>query len=42
MVRIPVFYWYQLLWVFVSAVITAFVYQKTKNCWKSAPRGDGK
>lgn len=38
----PFFYWYQLLWVFVSAVITAFVYQKTKHCWKGVPRGDGK
>jgi hypothetical protein len=27
----PFFYWYQLLWVFISAIITALVYQKTKN-----------
>ncbi|WP_233862701.1 DUF3311 domain-containing protein [Paraburkholderia adhaesiva] len=27
----PFFYWYQLLWVLISAVITAFVYQKTKQ-----------
>jgi hypothetical protein len=27
----PFFYWYQLLWVLISAVITAFVYFKTKN-----------
>ncbi|MFC5430426.1 DUF3311 domain-containing protein [Paraburkholderia denitrificans] len=27
----PFFYWYQLIWVFISAVITAFVYQMTKH-----------
>ncbi len=26
----PFFYWYQLLWVLISAVITALVYFKTK------------
>lgn len=26
----PFFYWYQLLWVLISAVITAVVYVKTK------------
>ncbi len=26
----PFFYWYQLLWVLISAVITALVYKKTK------------
>jgi hypothetical protein len=26
----PFFYWYQLLWVLISAVITAAVYVKTK------------
>ena len=26
----PFFYWYQLLWVLISAVITAVVYMKTK------------
>lgn len=26
----PYFYWYQLLWVLISAVITAVVYVKTK------------
>ncbi|KQR90049.1 hypothetical protein ASG35_02175 [Burkholderia sp. Leaf177] len=26
----PFFYWYQLLWVLISAVITAVVYRKTK------------
>ena len=27
----PFFYWYQLLWVLVSAVITAFVYFMTRE-----------
>jgi hypothetical protein len=27
----PFFYWYQLLWVLISAVITALVYFKTKK-----------
>jgi hypothetical protein len=27
----PFFYWYQLLWVLISSVITAFVYFKTKQ-----------
>jgi hypothetical protein len=27
----PFFYWYQLLWVLISAVITALVYFKTKR-----------
>ncbi|NML47531.1 DUF3311 domain-containing protein [Ramlibacter sp. G-1-2-2] len=27
----PFFYWYQLLWVLVSAVITGFVYFKTRG-----------
>jgi hypothetical protein len=26
----PFFYWYQLLWVLISAIITAVVYTKTK------------
>jgi hypothetical protein len=26
----PFFYWYQLAWVLISAVLTAFVYFKTK------------
>ena len=33
----PFFYWYQLLWVLISAVITAFVYLKTRPLYK--PRG---
>lgn len=33
----PFFYWYQLLWVLISAVITALVYFKTKN----KPRSGG-
>lgn len=28
-VGIPFFFWYQFLWVFVSAAITAFVYRKS-------------
>ena len=27
----PFFYWYQLLWVLISAVITALVYFRTKS-----------
>ncbi|MFM0739500.1 DUF3311 domain-containing protein [Paraburkholderia xenovorans] len=27
----PFFYWYQLLWVLISAIITALVYFKTKT-----------
>ena len=27
---LPFFYWYQLLWVLISAVLTAIVYFKTK------------
>jgi len=30
----PFFYWYQLLWVLISAVITALVYFKTKKTHK--------
>jgi hypothetical protein len=29
--EIPFFYWYQLLWMLISAVITALVYFKTKT-----------
>ena len=36
----PFFYWYQLLWVLISAVITALVYFKTKaKSSKSRPQG---
>lgn len=36
----PFFYWYQLFWVLVSAVITALVYLKTKGVSKpDAGRG---
>jgi hypothetical protein len=35
----PFFYWYQLLWVLISAVITAFVYFKTRK--RSADRSQG-
>lgn len=31
----PFFYWYQLLWVLISAVITALVYFKTKKNHKA-------
>lgn len=31
----PFFYWYQLFWVLMSAVITALVYMKTKSASKS-------
>jgi hypothetical protein len=30
-IGIPFFYWYQLLWVAVSAVVTAFVYLVTER-----------
>lgn len=30
----PFFYWYQLFWVLISAVITALVYIKTKDTSK--------
>jgi hypothetical protein len=33
----PFFYWYQLLWVLISAVITAFVYYMTRM-----PPGNGR
>ncbi|HEY1997499.1 DUF3311 domain-containing protein [Paraburkholderia sp.] len=35
----PFFYWYQLLWVLISAVITALVYFKTRR--RSADRSQG-
>jgi hypothetical protein len=35
----PFFYWYQLLWVLISAVITAVVYKKTKALPSAAKRG---
>jgi Protein of unknown function (DUF3311) len=35
----PFFYWYQLLWVLVSAVITAIVYFKTKDVSKPGRGG---
>ncbi|KAF1052141.1 MAG: hypothetical protein GAK41_01134 [Burkholderia gladioli] len=35
------FYWYQLAWVFISAAITAFVYSKTKHCWRAGGTKEG-
>ena len=35
----PFFYWYQLLWVLISAVITALVYFKTKRRSPDNSRG---
>jgi len=32
---IPYFYWYQLLWVLLSAAITAVVYLKTRVYYRS-------
>lgn len=37
----PFFYWYQLFWVLVSAVVTAFVYLKTKNISKASAGNGG-
>ena len=37
----PFFYWYQLLWVLISAVITALVYFKTKTRTKGKSRPQG-
>ena len=36
----PFFYWYQMLWVLVSAVITALVYFKTRSSEPRSSRGD--
>jgi len=36
----PFFYWYQMLWVLVSAVITALVYFRTRSGELPSPRGD--
>ncbi|WP_233800368.1 DUF3311 domain-containing protein [Paraburkholderia sp. HP33-1] len=35
----PFFYWYQLLWVLISAVITWFVYSKTKSRYTGRTNG---
>jgi hypothetical protein len=35
----PFFYWYQLLWVLISAVLTAFVYLKTKTRSRGGDEG---
>jgi hypothetical protein len=31
LIGIPFFYWYQLAWVPVSVLVTAFVYRKTRE-----------
>ena len=38
----PFFYWYQLSWVLISAVITALVYRKTRPLYKPNGAGDAK
>jgi hypothetical protein len=30
-IGVPFFYWYQLLWVFISAILTAIVYFVTNE-----------
>jgi hypothetical protein len=30
-IGVPFFYWYQLLWVFISAIITAVIYLATEK-----------
>ncbi len=35
---IPFFFWYQFLWVFISAVVTAFVYLKVAPRLRPIPR----
>ncbi|MEJ0003379.1 MAG: DUF3311 domain-containing protein [Pararobbsia sp.] len=37
---LPFFYWYQLLWVLISAALTAIVYLKTRP--KRGGRGAGR
>jgi hypothetical protein len=37
----PFFYWYQFLWVLLSAAITALVYFKTKSRSKSGAHDGG-
>lgn len=38
----PFFYWYQLLWVLISAVLTAIVYVKTKAVPTTPKQGDAR
>jgi hypothetical protein len=38
----PFFYWYQLLWVLISAVLTAIVYVKTKAVPTAPKQGDAR
>ncbi|MCC8401007.1 DUF3311 domain-containing protein [Paraburkholderia sp. MMS20-SJTN17] len=35
----PFFYWYQLLWVLISAAITWLVYSKTKSLYTGRTNG---
>lgn len=36
---IPYFYWYQFLWIFISAVLTAIVYFATREPELTTPNG---
>ena len=38
LIGLPFFYWYQLLWVPVSAVVTFVVYRKTRTETRGARR----
>jgi Na+/proline symporter len=38
---IPYFYWYQFLWIFISAVLTAIVYFATREPEGAVVNGDG-
>ena len=37
-IGLPFFYWYQLLWVILGAILTAIVYFVTEDCGKAAQR----
>jgi Protein of unknown function (DUF3311) len=37
---IPFFYWYQFLWIFISAALTAIVYFATREAESSYTNGD--
>ena len=36
----PFFYWYQFLWILISAVLTAIVYFATREAESDIPNGD--